>query len=118
MLGELRVRVIWGPPRPTEGLDAEKGFKTQRGKREVTPEKAAIERVQADRAIPLAAQMPDERGNGRARKGVVRVEAVIAELAFRDPGQHRKLGPHRIGTPAGDLEPAEGPAICAASVEP
>src|SRR5712691_792623 len=67
--------------------------------------------------VALIAQAPDERGDRRAREGVVRVEAVEAELAFRDSGQHRELGPHRIGAPARDVEPAEGPSAFATRVE-
>src|SRR5215467_13489170 len=117
MLCKLRVRVIGRPPRPAEGLDAEKCLEAKRGQRQIAPEKAAVEGVQADGAIALRPQKPHERSDRRAREGVVRIEAVVAELGFRDPGQHRKLGPHRIGAPAGNLEATEGPAVYTTSVE-
>src|SRR5260370_40462849 len=117
MMGELRVGIIGGPPRTAEGLDAQERFEAQRRKRQISPKKAAVERVQADGAIALPAQVPDERGDRRARKGVVWIEPVVSELALRDSGQYRELSAHRVGTPARDVGPTEGPANSATGVE-
>ena len=79
--------------------------------------KAAVERMQAKGAIALGAQPPGERGDRRPGKGVIGVEAVVAEILIGDAGQHRKLGAHRIGAPPGDIEPSGSGALIHTGVE-
>src|SRR5215469_12110546 len=118
MLGQFWVGVIGGPTGSAERLDAEKGFEAQSRKSQIAAEEAAVERMQADGAIALAAQVPYERCNRRTRKGMVRVEPVVAQFALRDSGQHRELRAHRVGAPARNFETAEGAAAAATGVEP
>src|SRR5215469_4029946 len=117
VVGKLRVRAIGWPPRTSEALDAEKALEAQRRKCQIAPEKAAVERVQANGTIALAAQAPGERRNRRARESMIGIEPVIAELAFGDSSQHRELCPHCVCAPARHFEPAERRAALATGVK-
>ena len=68
--------------------------------------KAAVERVQAQGSVAVAAQFPDQRGERRSGQSVIGVEPVIAEITLRYPGQRGEFGAHRVGAPARHEKPA------------
>ena len=105
MLGQLAIRAIRRPPRAAERLAAEKLIEAELRHRQIAPEEAAVERVQADRAIAGPAQPPDLRFDRHPRQRVIRIEPVVAELALRDAGQDGEFGPHRVGAPARHRQP-------------
>ncbi len=115
--GEFGIGEIGRPARAAQAFAAEKRIEAERRHGPVAVKKAAVERMQAKGAIALGAQPPGERGDRRPGKGVIGVEAVVAEILIGDAGQHRKFGAHRIGAPAGDIEPSEGRALIHTSVE-
>ena len=90
--------------RAAERLAAEKPLETERRHRQVAAEEAAVERVQADRAVAGPAQPPDLRFDRHPRQRVIRVEPVVAEFALGDAGQHGEFGAHRVGAPARHVE--------------
>src|SRR5439155_22006966 len=82
MLGQFAIRAIGRPPRAAERLAAEKLLKAELRHRQIAPKEAAVERVQADRAIAGPAQPPDLRFDRHPRQRIIRVEPVVAELAL------------------------------------